>query len=357
MRTAISRWFLFGLLIGWSVTHASVFGQSTTPGSSGSAISQPSGGPATPVQGASIEKVKLGLDKNITVDFTGQSIEEVLNHVRDKSGVPISVDDQTLGMLGMNFVRPDGQPMQFQIKANNEKTSQVLRKFLNNYRLSYVLFESSVLVTTEEMAVVRQMRQRVSINLEEVPANRAIKDLAKNHGINLVIDPLEAKQAESRVTLQLDNTGIETAIRLLAELASLKAVRMGNVMFVTSEARAKKIREEEPHQFDNPLNPHIPNNPPVIGFGGGFGGVMPMIQRAAPGIAIPANPGPPAIDLPAVKPDGAPPKRDPGDEPVKKNANPVPPDQPVRGPAIERPAIEPRPTLPPLPVDPAGKKS
>jgi hypothetical protein len=357
MRTAISRWFLFGLLIGWSVTHASVFGQATTPGGTRSSVAQPAGGPATPVQGASIEKVKQGLDKSITVDFTGQSIEEILNHVRDKSGVPISIDDQSLGIVGMNFMRPDGQPMQFQIKATNEKTGQVLRKFLNNYRLSYVLFENSVLVTTEEMAIVRQMKQRVSINLEEVPANKAIRDLAKNHGINLVIDPNQAKQAESRVSLQLENTGIETAIRLLAELAELKAVRMGNVMFVTSEARAKKIRDEEGHQFDNPLNPNIPgiNNPPVIGFGGGFGGAMPF-NRVAPGIAVPANPGPPAVDLP-IRPDGVPPpppKRDPGDEPVRKNVNPVPPDQPARPPVIERPA----PDRPPVrPIDPTEKKS
>src|SRR5262245_25850298 len=133
MRTAISRWFLFGLLVGWSITHASVFGQTTTPGAS-------SGPGTSTTQTSPVDKLRQGLDKAITVDFTGQSIEEVLNHVRDKSGLPISMDDQSLGMIGMNFLRPDGQPMQFQVKANNEKTSVVLRKFLNNYRLSYVIF-------------------------------------------------------------------------------------------------------------------------------------------------------------------------------------------------------------------------
>ena len=258
----------------------------------------------------------------------------------------------------MNFMRPDGQPMQFQIKATNEKTSQVLRKFLNNYRLSYVIFENSVLVTTEEMAIVRQMRQRVSVNLDEVPANKAIRDLAKNHGINLVIDPKVATQAEAKVSLQLDNTGIETAVRLVAELASLKAVRMGNVMFVTSEEKAKKIRDEEQHQFDNPLNPHNPAfSPPAVGFGGGFGGViggaMPL-PRLVPGNVVPGvlPPGPPpGIDLPPVKPDAPPPKRDPGDAPVKKAILPVPPQTPpVVPPQIDRPAGVPLP-----PIFPAGK--
>ena len=125
MRTAISRWFLFGLLVGWSLTHASVFGQSSGAGSA--AIFHRAGGRGPKsAQPASVDKLRQGLDKAITVDFTGQSLEEVLNHVRDRSGVPISIDDQSLGIAGMNFMRPDGQPMQFQIKATNEKTSQVL---------------------------------------------------------------------------------------------------------------------------------------------------------------------------------------------------------------------------------------
>jgi hypothetical protein len=325
MRTAISRWFLFGLLIGWSVTHASVFGQTTGAGQSSSSTTQPaSSGPAR-TSSTSIDKIKQGLDKAITVDFTGQSIEDILNHVRDRSGVPISIDDQSLGMGGMNFLRPDGQPMQFQIKATNEKTSTVLRKFLNTYRLSYVIFENSVLVTTDEMAVMRQMRQRVSVNLEDVPANKAIRDLAKNHGINLVIDPKVATQADARVSLQVDNTGIETAVRLLAELASLKAVRMGNVMFVTSEEKAKKIRDEEQHQFDNPLNPNLPGGggPPAIGFGGAFGGLV-MPRGGPPAIAVPANPGLPPV--PAIDP--VLPKAPPAEpEPARRN-NVLPPGPP-----------------------------
>jgi hypothetical protein len=280
-------------------------------------------------------------------------VEEVLNHLRDRSGLPISMDDQSLAIVGMNFLRPDGQPMQFRVKATNEKAGGVLRRFLNNYRLSYVIFENSVLITTDEMAVMRQMRQRVSVNLEDVPANKAIRDLARGHGVNLVIDPSVGTLAETRVSLQVDNTGIETALRLLAELASLKAVRMGNVMFVTNETKAKKIRDEEPHQFDNPLNPHLPggNVPPVIGFGG-----IAMPPRAILG-NVGGAPAAPAVDLPLQKPDAPPPPANPGEEPVRKKVvMPVP----QQGSATSPPAIQ-RPdggrSLPP-PIDvPARKPS
>lgn len=345
MRPVISRWFMFGLLIGWALTHATVFGQPNARTNEES-----TGGPAKTA--TSIDKLRQGLDKQITVNFTGQNIEEVLNHIKDKSGLPISIDDASMAMMNVNFLNPNGQPMQVQVKATNEKTSAVLRKFLNHYRMTYVIFEDSILVTGEEYALMRQMKQRVSVNVEDVPAKKAITDLARNHGINLVIDPKVATQADTAVSLSVDNTGIETAVRLLAELASLKAVRMGNVMFVTDETRAKKIREEEGHQFDNPFNPNMPYVERGIGIGGAFGGVV-MPARAVPplnvpnGVPVPA----PAVDLPLQKdpaplPPNAPP---PPDTPVGKKVVPVPPrapDAPPAPPGVDRPAGQ--PDLPPL---------
>lgn len=338
MRSMISRWFLFGLLLGWSLTHANVFGQPAD--STGAKTTAP------------IDKLRQGLERKITVDYSGGSLIEVLNHIRDRSGLNISLDDQALMMAGMNpGGAPDGVIQQFNLKAKDEKASTVLRKFLNTYRLAYVVFEDSILITSEDMALMRQMRQRVSVNVEDVAAKTAIRDLAKKHGVNLVFDPKVSQQADTVVSLQVDNTGIETAVRLLAELASLKAVRMGNVLFVTSADKAKVIREEEQHQFDNPLNPNVPQ-PPIVNFGGGFGGMIGggVVPRAVPaiGIAVPGNPGvpPPNVD-PAPPPKELPEQARPGgDAPVKKIVIPVPPapDQPapVR-PVIDRPTGVPQP--------------
>lgn len=324
MRTLISRWFMFGLLLGWALTHATVFGQ-------------PAGQSTETKAAPTADRLRQGLEKTITVDFNGQSLTEVINHVRDRTGLPISIDEQGLLAMGMDPGGNDGLGQPFRVKATNEKAGQVLRKFLNNYRLCYVIFEESILITSEDMAVLRQMRQRVSVNLEDVPAKKAIRDLARANGINLVIDPKVMKQIDAPVSLQVDNTGIETAVRLLAELANLKAVRMGNVMFITSEEKAKKIRDEEQHQFDNPLNPNLPGGPGQIGFGGGFGGANGV---PIPRVAFPLPP--PGVE--PLPPDKAEPGK-PGEAapPVKKGAAPIPPQrqpQPAAPPVLERPAGE-----------------
>ncbi|MBI2806406.1 MAG: hypothetical protein HYX68_15610 [Planctomycetes bacterium] len=314
MRSIPSRYFLFGLLIGWALSHTTVFGQP---------------GEKTPEKKAPpVDKLRAGLNKVITLDFTGQSLNEVLNHFRDKTGLSISVDQVAFMNTGINSDAPAGQ---LELKAKNERAGTVLRKFLAGYRLTYVIFEDSLLITTEEMALPRQYRQRVSVDVEDVPLKTAILNLARKRGISLVIDPVIKKQADTPVTLQLDNTAIETALRLLAELADVKAVRMGNVMFITTAAKAKSIREEEAHTFDSPLNPNMPIQGPTVIGGFGGGGI------AFPGRVVPGG-------IPQIAPEGprnnvAPPKAIPDAPPRPKGV--VNPDGTSSSPVP--PAVQPRP--------------
>jgi hypothetical protein len=279
----VSRWLLFGLLLSWSLSHATVFGQQN--------------------EGAAPDRVRQGLNKTITIDYTGQSLNEVLNHFRDKTGLALNLDQNNIAQMGVNL---DDNLGQVQIKATNEKAGQVLRRLLANHHLTYLVQGDGLLVTSEFNALQRQMQQRVNVDLEDVPLKKAVRDLARTHGLNLVIDPKVLKQAETPVSLQLENAGIETTIRLLAELGSLKAVRMGNVMFVTTEEKAKKIRDEEPHQFDNPLNPNVPRVGPFPFMGGGIAGGFGLGGGGFGGIggkavlpALPAPQAPPADPTPA----------------------------------------------------------
>ena len=267
-----NRWVLLGLLVGWALSHASVFGDQ--------AEADPKEARKPPT---AAEKVRQGLDKKVTLDFTAQSLSDALDRLRQKTGLPISVDQQAVLNAGLN---PDDNA-QVQVKAADEKASQVLRKVVNAYRLAYIVFEDSILVTTEEVAGYRQMRQQVSVDVEDVPFGRAARDLARTYGVNVVIDPRVAKEAKRPVSLQLENAGLETTLRVMAELVDLKAVRIGNVVFVTNEERAEKLRREEPGD----LNGGMPIGP-ALG-GGGIGGLMP--NRGIPPVADPPPVGVPPV--------------------------------------------------------------
>lgn len=316
-----TRWLFLGLVLAWSLSHASVFG--------GGAAEKKAPASAT-------DRIRQALEQTVTVNYTGQSLRDAIQHLREKTNLPISLDQMVLLQMGIN---PDENTGQIELKATNEKAGAVIRKALNHFRLSYVVCDEAVLVTAEEYAVYRQMRQRVSVDIDDVPFSKAARDLARANGVNLLIDPRVSAKAKEKVSLQMDNLGLETAIRLLAELADVKSVRMGNVLFVTTDERAEKIRKEEQQNDPHNPNPLLPGmiGPGGIGGGGlGLGGIG--VMPARPGIAVPGNAFPDIIGVPDRPADN-------------KQAPPVPPQAVVWYPGRAAPAIG-LPAVPRL-IDPA----
>lgn len=285
MYAHIRIWSL-SLLIVWALSHASVFGA-------------PEDAPARELSAA--EKVRKALDQTMLLDYTGQSFHDVIQHLRDKTKLNFMLDQIALGQIGIpveEIPGQPGQPMQFHLKGDkNTKVRSALQRMLNGYSLTYVILEDSVLITTEEMGLHRQMRQRVSVEVNNEALSKALRDLARRTALNLIIDP-QVKDAENKVSLQLEDATLETTVRLLAEIGGLKSVRMGNVLFITSEARANKLRKEDQQQPVNPYNPRDMVAPAVFGnVGAGIGaGIVPPAVAAPP--APPPNPDAPPVPQP-----------------------------------------------------------
>jgi hypothetical protein len=210
------------------------------------------------------EKLKKALDKVVELDIGDQALATAVTTLRDTTKLNFVLDYQTL----INFV---GDPNTLTVSAHqkNAKLKTSLREMLAPYHMSYVILGDSVVITTEDVAMQRQLKQRINLDLDAVPFAEAVKLLARETATNLLIDPKIKKDAEAAVTLQLEDVPLETAIRLLSESAGLKPVRMGNVLYITSKANAKELRND----------PDLINGP-----GGG-------VPTAPPTYSVPGNPG------------------------------------------------------------------
>ncbi|MFO0967313.1 MAG: hypothetical protein U0793_17275 [Gemmataceae bacterium] len=305
---ARSRWLrlaFFGLLLFWAFSHLQV----------GSAQDE---GPVKERKETPAEKIRKALDQSMTLDFAGNSLEDVLNHLKAKTGVNFVLDRVVVGSLfPIDDVGGGMAPGAAQVHIKCDKGGKVrtaLQRTLNAYNLTYVIVDDSVLVTTEEIGIYRQMRQRISVNVDNESLKIALKDLSRTTGLNLVLDPRQAKTADTKVTLTLEDATLETAVKLLAEMGNLKAVQMGNVLFVTDEDRARKIRKDEGpiHRSPNPLDGMLPPGVAVPGVGGiggmgmGLGGVIggPAGVPARP--AVEAVPAPPPMVVPDMPPEKRP---------------------------------------------------
>ena len=186
------------------------------------------------------EKIRKALDQTIDLDMTDQSLNQAITQLREQTKLNIVLDRMTvINLMGMD---PEQSPVT--LKLQGVKVRSALRTMLSQYNLGFAIVGETVVVTTEDMAMHRQMKQRVNVELDNVKLDAALKQLSKETATNLTVDPRVAKDAQTAITLQLEDVPLETAVRLMAEMADLKPVRVGNVLFVTSKTNATEMRSD-----------------------------------------------------------------------------------------------------------------
>jgi hypothetical protein len=230
------------------------------------------------------EFMRKMLDSKVSMEFNGIGLPNVLAQLSEDNKIKLVLDEATVRMMGF-----EPADIMINCKLKDVKLRAGLRTMLNQHNLTCAVVGDSVLVTTEEQVIYKQLKQRVDVDLDNVPLNKALKDLAMRTGVNIIIDPRTNKNKanEAPVTLSVDDVPLDAAVRLMCEIGGLKPARMGPVIFVTTEDRADKLKDSDnlvPNPY-NPLNPMFPGLPGGIvpGFGGGIGGgVVPIPPPAVP---------------------------------------------------------------------------
>jgi type II secretory pathway component GspD/PulD (secretin) len=245
----------------------------------GSAVAAPV--PATKGEGEpQVVKARAALNNKVTIKAENKTLNEVIDLFKEFAKAEIVLDTAAVQMLGMDANTP-----MISIDVKDLPLKEALTKAFAAANLRYGVTSSGLVISTDEGITVRQLRQRVSLDADGKLFPDAIKTLMNESGANVVIDPRIAKKAaDEKLTLKLEDVPLETAVRLAAEVAGYSVVRMSNVLFITSEARAEKMRPDA----DKPVGP-TPGNP---FFPNGVDGGGPAVPNAlpAPGGAAPGAP-------------------------------------------------------------------
>jgi hypothetical protein len=293
------------------------------------ALAAASAAPAAPVpeNGAksdnAIETARKALDEVGDLDYQNRSLNDVIADLKTKLRVPVTIDTAVY-----NFGLDPTQPS-VTVHVKQAKLRDGLRAALAPFNLKFGLTRDGLFISSEEGVTNRQLRQRVSVDCDANEFAATVKQLAAGTGANVVLDPRLGEKAKTPVTLKLEDVPLESAVRLLAEVADLRAVRMSNVLFVTTPERAKELRPDadEPTK-PMPVNPFFPGQDGLV-MPGGFGGIG-GIQ------AFPINPPPLPAPAPVEQVEPAP----------EAPAPATPQDAPATAPA---PASAPATGTPPAP--------
>jgi hypothetical protein len=80
---------------------------------------------------------------------------------------------------------------------------------------------------------------------EKRPLDDALKELSAATGVTVVVDERPEGKSKNPVTANLLNVPLDDAVRVLADLADLKAVQLDSVLYVTSKDNAKALQAEQ----------------------------------------------------------------------------------------------------------------
>jgi type II secretory pathway component GspD/PulD (secretin) len=237
--------------------------------------------PETPGQTRepTVEKLRQALNQKVTIELANLSLEDAVAKLRDVTKLPFVADKSAYAMQWMpQDGGPAGKQGGISLRIENAKFGPAFKAMLGDYGLGYAILGDTILLTQQQEAARRQMEQPVTLSLDQVALNAALKRLSRDTGTNIVIDSRATKEAGSTVSLTVTDVALEDGVRLLANMAGLKTVRVGSVLYVTTKANATDFQNEVQSAGrsvpgGNPYSyPSAAALMRARGFGGGFGG-------------------------------------------------------------------------------------
>jgi hypothetical protein len=94
----------------------------------------------------------------------------------------------------------------------------------------------------------------INATFDKAPLEDAVKELADQSDFNVVLDNRTADKAKTPVTARLRNTPLDTALRLLSDMADLRSVHLDNVLYVTTKENAAALEARLEKEKGNPLD-------------------------------------------------------------------------------------------------------
>jgi hypothetical protein len=193
----------------------------------------------------------VNLDKGIDANTPLRDAIEVLQDRYDVTIIP----DLAAFKADQQIDNITEQPVQLP-RTMGVRLSTVLRFLTAQISGTFLVKADHLEITTLQQARLsanpnmqgvteRALLPLVHTVLAQRPLREALKDLADQTSISVVLDPrVPEKASESGVTATLLNVPLDAAVTVLADTAGLQAVFGDNVIYVTTKANARALEKE-----------------------------------------------------------------------------------------------------------------
>src|SRR5262249_22971873 len=101
------------------------------------------------------ERIKKALDKVMDIDIENQSLQMAFAQLKEQTKINFVLDVNMAGMMGI-----DTNSTPVNLKAPKKKLRVALKSLLAPYNLTFGIVGETVLISTEDMVVYRQLKQK-----------------------------------------------------------------------------------------------------------------------------------------------------------------------------------------------------
>jgi hypothetical protein len=191
------------------------------------------------------------------LDDPKMTLQEAIDHLAKLYDVNIDVSERAFLSEEVRDVLKTPVAEQ-PIPAFKGTLAQMLSKALARVPTpsgTYVIRGDRIEITTKKALIQEFYRDRpedaavpplVHAAIINVPLTQALRDMARAHGANIVIDVRVGKEAAAPVTAEFANVPLDTAVTLLADMCGLSTVEIGNVIVTTRDnGRALQLEQEK----------------------------------------------------------------------------------------------------------------
>lgn len=205
-------------------------------------------------------------------EFNTGRLADALNFLADRFNFSFVVDDGAFRSLGATNVEDVNVSLH---RVSRLRVGTVLRLLLNQIGADFRQEDGVVVVLPLEFTLPEhQLRRPVDATFSRVPLRDACQQLSESTGVSILVDGRCGEESKLPVSAVLNQTPLDTAVRLLADMVDLRAVGIDNTLYVTSKANGGALQQEQEQAGPRPTYPM-------------FGGPR------APGAAEPAKPAKP----------------------------------------------------------------
>jgi hypothetical protein len=182
----------------------------------------------------------------------GTTLGEVIKYLNSRFKICIVINPATFRVAreGLPLEEDSNEPLEKEMvklaPVVNLPLANVLRRVLDQVGATYVIRQNSIEITAKEWVARHLLREKVLAHFDNRPLGEALRELSEQTGASVLVDGRLGDKAKTPVSATLKNdVTLETAVRLLADMSSLKAVLVGGTLYVTTKENAAALRAEE----------------------------------------------------------------------------------------------------------------